>query len=194
MRTPPKRLFEKRLEVPYLSEGLRRLFKECMCKDSTRYGINRVCIDKDNFTVTDGRRLLNFEIPNDFEPGLYKLTTDGYCLLDKDSGKFPEWREIVPQELKVVSKLSHIDSENGPCSSLHKITYELHRAGSFFDIEMLQRVLDLLRKVKCSFEDVEVCYKEVDRPFTIRGKVKYFVGHEPREGKFLYLQMPINNS
>ena len=193
-----RKLFEKKLEVPFLSEGFRRLLQECMCKDLTRYGRNRLSIDKDNFTVTDGCRLLNFEMPNDFEPGLYHITNDGYCLLDKNSGTFPKWRDgIVPTELKVVLKLSYIDSGNaeGPGSAFYKITYELPRAGSFFDIDMLQRTLALLHKVKCSFEDVEICYSEVNRPFVIRGKVKYWLGPgDWKEGKFLYVQMPINNS
>lgn len=167
-----------------------------MCLTSTRYGINRVHIDEDNFTVTDGRRLLNFEMPNDFEPGLYHITNDGYCLLDKDAGTFPKWRDgVVPTELTVVLKLTHIESGKveGPTSALHNITYELHRAGAFFDIEMLQKVLDLFRKVRCSFEDVEICHQTVDRPFVIRGKVKYWLGPgELREGKFLYVQIPIN--
>lgn len=74
---------------------------QAKAKDSSRFAIESVLIEKGDIVATDGRVLYCLNIKHSFEPGLYeviKCTKSSIILLTNDNaGKFPTWRDIIPE-------------------------------------------------------------------------------------------------
>jgi len=192
MKARNQKLFEQKLGVPHVSPGLRNLLVECMCDSTTRYAINRVFINKTTFAVSDGRRLLELKLENKFESGLYFLTKDGYCLLDKEAEKFPKYQDVFLKQEKEILEKSCLGIDIG--ATLNLVLYELHRADMFFNTEMLRTVIGLILKLNASLEDVRISVAAntpAEKPFVIRGDLKYFDGTVPKTGSLTYIQMPM---
>jgi len=189
-----KPLVEKKFGHILLSRPIQKLVQLCMGKATTRYSINRLRIGKKEFAVTNGRQLFALLIDHDFEQGLYFVTNDGYCLLDTGDGKFPKkWRDILPkpEQTKLVLQKNFLHEEYGAFN----IIYELHRADSYFDLNMAIPVLQKLAKLQPINVKVQVWKEEPEtHAFIIRGELPQFKHKEQKNAEFIYLQMPISKS
>lgn len=95
-----------------LLDALRFIVK-ARAKESTRYAISAILVEKDCIVATDGRRLHWVNINHPFEEGLYDVVkcTRSYIFLKPHDGKlkFPRWRDIVPKH-KIYFTASAIES------------------------------------------------------------------------------------
>ena len=89
-------------------------------KDSTRYALNFVKIEKGRFVATDGRRLHIADIEHGFEPGMYKVISckkTGVVLLTADDpGIFPKYEDIIPDHKTSFKVGSHFGVVPASCS------------------------------------------------------------------------------
>lgn len=92
-----------KIEIPKLDKerlDCMRFVIRARSKESTRYALNFVKVEKGRFIATDGRRLHIAEIDHSYEPGMYEVITckiNSVVLLKADDpGRFPEYDDIVP--------------------------------------------------------------------------------------------------
>jgi len=184
-----KSLVKKKFGHIHLAIPLRKLFALCMAKESTRYAIARLSVGKNEFVVSNGRQLFALLMEHEFEQGLYFVTRDGYCLLDAEGGEFPKWRNVLPktEQVKTVLDKGYLGEEYGAS----EVTYELHRADNYFDINMAMPVLQQLVKLQPEKVKVQVFTKEPENhAFIIRGELVQ-PGKDVK-AEFIYVQMPVN--
>lgn len=160
---------------------LRDLLLECKAEDSTRYALTGIHIESGIFVATDGRRLIEIKRAHKIEPGNYFITADGYLLPCFD-GKFPKYKDIVPDE-KSLRKIVKITGSGDDTIGL--ILGELCHAGCICQLSFYAKPVELLSKAIEGEVGVFVSKESPESsPFVIKA--------ETYASKITYIQMPVN--
>ena len=178
----PQILYRREFDHIKFGGHFRMLLKACIAKESSRYAINGVKIDKDGFTATNGRLLFNYaDTKHATQHGIYHLTSEGFGLLNVDAGNFPKWQSIVPKDkdVKSVYGVSGMSEH-----ARHNIVYHLNRSGVVFRTDWALDVFARLDQLWAK-KIVAYAYKEEPgtHPLVVRGEIK--------DVRFVYIQMPI---
>ena len=129
------------LVEPHLREAL----AFCRAKEAARYALDKIWVDADSLTATNGKTLLNVVCQHEIEPGLYFMTADGFLLKYGGGDKYPEFRTLflTEKDSKAVFMGRHLIEVAG-CSPENNVLALLLRADVYFNIDCMQKILRLL--------------------------------------------------
>lgn len=120
-------------------------------KESTRYAIAKVLVEKGRFVATDGRRLHIADIDHGYKLGLYeimKCNRSIVILLKSDAKEtFPKYRDIIPKH----KDYFEVRGSGGPLPASVIAAYALARKDQIFNPEYLADALDGGDNWKVSF-------------------------------------------
>ncbi len=176
---------EKQYGYWQLKGDLKRLLLECRSAFTTRYAINGIQIngihiEEGKLVATDGWRLVEIEYNHEIPSGNYFATSDGY-LLDKLEGKFPKYRDIIPdkKQLRQIVKTSGMGE-----AVIGLILGKLCHAGCICRLNLYERPVKILTKIIAGEIRVYVDKKEPAEHL-------FLIEAETTIGNIKYVQMPV---
>ncbi len=175
-----KALIQKDFDHWKVTGSLKNLLRGCVAKESTRYAIQCVNVDKDKIAATDGRRLLIAEIAHHIDPGLYYVTQDGFLIPCPNEGRFPKYEDIIQKDCET----KEISGYTGQNELLSGIIFHINQQGVCCNISYLQEtILTALKETYSCVIETKASDQPIQFRFSIEGGAK-----------ILYIQMPLTTN
>ena len=167
-----------------ISGAMRAMLKQCMAKESFRYALNCVSIEKNSLTSTDGRKLVNFSYAHKITKGLYHVTQDGFLLEWDEDGTFPKYKDILldPKKCKQIKA-----GGATPEQVFSSVVYHCNRADMGLDIFMLQKSLMVALKA-CDHNECIIDMKDGDSAL----QLNFEVSAKADRATVMFMQIPFS--
>lgn len=171
-------LITKEFDHWRLDPRLRRLLDHCRSQARSQYAIDRLGVEPGWLATTDSRQLISYGYQHEIETGLYFMCRDGFLLKDEEAAKFPEWRHLLLNENNSIGL-----AFKGGLAESNEVLSVILRHGVYFHLNWMRQVLQLLKKLGASVDEIRVTSESPNGPVMLNGDCS--VGH------FTYLLMGI---